>query len=94
MALAALIAGSFAIFRRKQDTGDHGPALVPLPAHINAVSVIGYLRRLQQREGLPLSTRESIDREIAILETRYFGREDVPQDPVALEEIARRWQAA
>ena len=93
-ALAALIAGCLVIFRRKKDTGNHGPALVPLPANLNAVSVIGYLRRLQQREGLPPSARESIDKEIAILETRYFGREDVPQDPVALEEIARRWQAA
>jgi hypothetical protein len=92
--LAALAGAVIAIFRRKKDGDDHGPALIPLPAHINAVSVIGYLRRLQEREGISPSARESIGKEIAILETRYFGREDVPQDPVALEEVARRWQAA
>jgi hypothetical protein len=93
-ALGALIAACIAVFRRKKDTGDDGPVLAPLPTHINAVSVIGYLRRLQQREGISSSARESIEKEIAILEARYFGREDVPQDPVALEEVARRWQAA
>ena len=93
-ALVALAAGAIAIFRRKKETGETGPALLPLPVHINVVSVIGYLRRLQQREGLAPALRESIEQEIAALETRHFGREDATQDPAQLEEIARRWQAA
>lgn len=93
-ALAAVVVAILAILRRGKNTGDEGPSLIPLPAHINAVSVIGYLRRLQEREGVSPAARESIGKEIAILEARYFGREDVPQDSVALEEIAKRWQAA
>lgn len=80
--------------RRNKKVADEGPVLLPLPAHLSAISVIGYLKKLQTREGISAETKDSISREIAIMETRYFGREDVPQDPVALEEIARRWQAA
>lgn len=80
--------------RKNKNVAEEGPVLLPLPAHLSAVSVIGYLKKLQVREGITAETKDSIGREIAILETRYFGREDVPQDPVVLEEIARRWQAA
>jgi hypothetical protein len=92
--LLAIGAGMIALFRKKPDQGPAGPALIPLPSHINAVSVIGYLRKLQEREGISPALRESIEKEITILETRHFGREDAPQDPVELEEIAKRWQAA
>ena len=92
--LLAIGGGVLAFFRKKRDHGPTGPILIPLPAHINAVSVIGYLRRLQEREGISPALRESIEEEITSLETRHFGREDAPQDPVELEEIAKRWQAA
>ncbi|RYD59581.1 MAG: hypothetical protein EOP83_20605 [Verrucomicrobiaceae bacterium] len=68
--------------------------LVPLPAHINAVSVIGYLRRLQQREGITPSMKEAIEKEIEALEAKHFGREDAVQQVDELEAIAKRWQAA
>lgn len=92
--LLAIGAGMIALFRKKPDQGASGPALIPLPTHINAVSVIGYLRKLQEREGISPALRESIEKQITTLETRHFGREDAPQDPVELEEIAKRWQAA
>ena len=94
--VAALIigAGGFAFIKSRKGPDDSGPALLPLPAQVNAVSVIGFLRRLQEREGIPASIRESIQEEIALLEDSHFGRADVPEDPVALEKIARRWQAA
>jgi hypothetical protein len=38
--------------------------------------------------------KEAIEKEITALEAKHFGREDAPQDPVILEEIAKRWQAA
>ncbi|WP_035612055.1 hypothetical protein [Haloferula sp. BvORR071] len=94
VALIALATGLLAHFRKGKELPPEGPNLIPLPTHINAVSVIGYLKRLQEREGVQATTKESIGKEIAILETRYFGRDDVPQDPVILEEIARRWQVA
>src|SRR5690606_7484066 len=51
-ALLALIAGVFAFLKRRKPARESGPDLLPLPAHINAVSVIGYLRRIQRRDGL------------------------------------------
>ncbi|MES2659348.1 MAG: hypothetical protein V4689_12080 [Verrucomicrobiota bacterium] len=93
-ALLVLGAGGFAFMKNRKPVNDGGPALLPLPTHINAVSVIGYLRRLQERDGIPASLREAIAKEITTLEDRHFGREDAPQDPAVLEEIARRWQAA
>lgn len=92
--LLVIGAGMVALFRKKPDKGQSGPVLVPLPTHINAVSVIGYLRKLQEREGIAPALRESIEKEITALEAKHFGREDAPQDPVVLEEIAKRWQAA
>lgn len=93
-ALAAVIASLvFAAKRRKKPTNE-GPVLVPLPAHLNAVSVIGYLRRLQQREGITPTMKEAIEKEITALEAKHFGREDSPQDATELESIAKRWQAA
>ena len=92
--LIALVAGGIVISKKKRRGGDEGPVLLPLPNQINAVSVIGYLRRLQERDGSSAEMRKSIDREIDALEARHFGREDAPQDPVVLEQIARRWQTA
>lgn len=92
--LLAIGAGMIAIFRKKPVQGPSGPTLIPLPSHINAVSVIGYLRKLQERDGISPALRESIEKEITSLESRHFGRQDTPQDPVELEEIAKRWQAA
>jgi hypothetical protein len=93
-ALVALIAGWLAFLKSRKSHPVEGPALVPLPAHINAVSVIGYLRRLQKRDGITPAMKESIEKEISALETKHFGREDAPQDAMMLEEIAKRWQAA
>lgn len=92
--LIAIAAAMFAIFRKKPDGGPSGPVLLPLPAHINAVSVIGYLRRLQEREGVSTAQKESLEKEITALEAKLFGRGDAAQDPAELEEIAKRWQAA
>jgi hypothetical protein len=94
VALAALIAALVASAKRRKSPLDEGPVLIPLPAHINAVSVIGYLRRLQQREGITPAMKEAIEKEIVVLESRHFGREDAPQDTGELESIAKRWQAA
>lgn len=92
-ALVAVIAALVASGKRKKPT-DEGPVLVPLPAHINAVSVIGFLRRLQQREGITPAMKEAIEKEIIALEAKHFGRNDAPQDTGELESIAKRWQAA
>ncbi len=93
-ALLALAAGVFTFLKRRKGPREEGPALLPLPAHINAVSVIGYLRRVQEREDISPSMKQAIEKEIAALEAAHFGRGDIPQDAEALEEIARRWQAA
>jgi hypothetical protein len=93
-ALAALIAALVVAAKRRKKPADEGPVLIPLPAHINAVSVIGYLRRLQQREGITPSMKEAIEREITALEAKHFGRNDGPQDAGELEALAKRWQAA
>jgi hypothetical protein len=90
---ACLTAGVIALTRRRPAVAAGTPPL-PLPAQMNVVSVIGYLRRLQQRDGVTPSVREEIDREIALLESRHFGRDDAPQNSAELETIARRWQTA
>ncbi|MES2924160.1 MAG: hypothetical protein V4819_21595 [Verrucomicrobiota bacterium] len=92
--LLALVAGGLFVSSRRKGAGPEGPDLMPLPTQINAISVIGYLRRLQEREGISATQIESIEGEINALEARHFGRDDAEQDPAALEEIARRWQAA
>lgn len=93
-AMAALGGAAFVVTKRRRQPADAGPAPLPLPTHINAVSVIGYLRRLQSRDGISAETVESIGKEISGLEAKHFGRDDAPQDERALEAIARRWQAA
>jgi hypothetical protein len=93
-ALVALIAGMFLLFKNRKTHQHDGPVLLPLPAHLNAVSVIGFLRRVQERDGITPAMKEAIEKEITALEAKHFGREDAPQDPVILEEIAKRWQAA
>ncbi len=92
--IVALGAGGFAFRKYRKAPEDDGPDLLPLPTQISAVSVIGYLRRLSDRESLPESVRESIRKEIDLLESHHFGRDDIPQDSASLEEIAKRWQAA
>lgn len=92
--LLAIVAGGLFVSKRRKAGPPDGPDLLPLPTQINAVSVIGYLRRLQQRDGISPAMAGSIEKEIAALEARHFGREDAEQDPAALEAIARRWQAA
>ena len=93
-ALIALLGAAVVWLRRKKVTVDDEPDLLPLPVHINAVSVIGYLRRLQQRDGIAPALKSKIGEEIDTLEARYFGPKETPQDSSALEELARRWQAA
>ena len=93
-ALAALLAVIVLLFKNRKTHHHDGPALLPLPAHLNAVSVIGFLRRVQQGESITPSMKEAIGKEITALESKHFGREDAPQDPAILEEIAKRWQAA
>lgn len=93
-ALVATGAGGIAFSRRKKDGGPSGPENLPLPAHINVVSIIGYLRRLQSQDEMPSGKRAEIEREIAELEATHFGRDEASADPAALEAIARKWQAA
>lgn len=93
-ALVALLAGMILLFKKRKPHQHDGPALLPLPAHLNAVSVIGFLRRVQERDGITPEMKEAIEKEITALESKHFGREDAPQDPAVLEEIAKRWQAA
>ena len=93
-ALVALIAGMVLLFKNRKTHQHDGPVLLPLPAHLSAVSVIGFLRRVQQRDGITPAMKEAIEKEITALESKHFGREDAPQDPAVLEEIAKRWQAA
>lgn len=93
LALAAIV-GAVVFARRNRKSDGGAIELMPLPRHLNAVSLIGYLRRLQERPSLAPELRESIGREIAALEARYFGRQTAAQDTAELEAIARRWQAA
>jgi hypothetical protein len=93
-ALVALLAGMVLLFKNRKVHHHDGPTLLPLPAHLNAVSVIGFLRRIQERDSVTPAMKEAIEKEITALESKHFGREDAPQDPVVLEEIAKRWQAA
>ena len=93
-ALLVLLAGWLVFLKNRKSHPPEGPVLLPLPAHLNAVSVIGFLRRVQQRECISPAMKEAIEKEITALEARHFGRENAPQDPVLLEEIAKRWQAA
>jgi hypothetical protein len=93
-ALLVLLAGLLVFLKSRKSHAQEGPPLMPLPAHLNAVSVIGYLRRIQQREGTSPAMKEAIEKEITALEAKHFGRENAPQDPEMLEEIAKRWQAA
>lgn len=93
-ALIALIAGLVAWTKRKKFPIHDANEPLPLPSQINAVSVIGYLRCLTERDGLSPALKARIESEIDVLEARHFGPENAPQDPETLEEIARRWQAA
>lgn len=91
---AAFLLGVFFWLKRRKKTAELEPDLMPLPTHMNVVSVISYLRRLQAGKSLGPELEQQIEAEITALETRHFGPQSEPQDPAALESIAKRWQAA
>ncbi len=90
----AILGGWFVIRKRRSAAPPPDVIRLPLPEHINPVSVIGYLRRLQEQPGISGETRASIEAEIAAIEDRHFGRGEATAKLEALEEIALRWQAA
>jgi len=95
--LAALLAatGGWVVLRRRKPLADDaGAVAVPLPSRISVVSVIGYLRRLQDQEGISAESRKKLAAEIASLQARHFGRADAPAELEELEKIARHWQTA
>ena len=89
----ALLLGVLFWFKRRGKTDQQEPELMPLPTHMNVVSVIGYLRRLQAGKNLSPELYAQIESEITALEIRHFGPESAQQAPTALESIAKRWQA-
>ncbi len=92
--LLVVIIGGAAVAKRRKGDEPSGPAALPIPERINAVNLIGYLRRLQQREGNSPVLIDAIEKEITALEDIHFGRSGTPQSSTELEQIARRWQAA
>ncbi|MCW1884594.1 hypothetical protein OKA04_07605 [Luteolibacter flavescens] len=94
MALAVIAAAVLGTAKRRKAPHHDGPELAPLPAQMNVVSVIGYLRRLQQRAGTTPMMKREIEKEIVELEAKHFGRADTPEDTMQLESIAKRWQTA
>lgn len=91
--LLVILATAVAAWKKRRRPQAVGPELLPLPSHISAVSIIGFLKRLRQDSTLAAESRAAIDREIAALEASHFSTAAVPEDPAALEAVARKWQA-
>jgi hypothetical protein len=68
--------------------------IVPLPSHFTPVTVLGFLRRLRGESPLTPDHAAGLEKEIALMESGYFGTAAPIVDPAALEEIATRWQQA
>jgi len=66
--------------------------LLPLPSQFTPVTVLSFLRKLREEPSMRAEQRLAIDREIDLIETRYFGRSDVEADSRDLREVAMRWQ--
>ncbi|MBB5352707.1 hypothetical protein HNR46_002955 [Haloferula luteola] len=92
--LAVVALGGTAMAKRRRRPEVEVVDQLPLPSRIHAVSVIGYLRRIQERGHLSATAKAEIEEEITSLEATHFGREESPSDREVLEAIARRWQLA
>jgi hypothetical protein len=87
VAIAAAIGTGLAIagavaWRRRRPTlaTDSG---VTLPTRITPLSVVATLRRIERERGAELlpTQRESLERDIAAVESRFFGRASEPAEP-------------
>jgi hypothetical protein len=95
IALTAILLATFlTLLAKRRKPQSTGPELLPLPTQLNAVSVIGYLQRLQQSPSLSPSSRAALHQEIEALQARHFSASALPEDPTHLEALARKWQSA
>lgn len=89
--LLLLGGAAFLAVRRLRAARPAAAARFPLPGHLTAFTVLGYLRDIERRNGLGPSDRASLESEIARLERHFFA---APSDPAPdLEAIARSWSA-
>lgn len=76
--------------RRKKIVPESG--LEPLPSQFTPVTVLGYLRKLREKQPADSSSLGALDEEIHSMESGYFGPGAMTPDRSALREIAERWQ--
>lgn len=93
--IAAMAVVALAMYLRRRRVPvveDEGPRL---PSRITPMSVIAALRRMQENgaAGDP-ARRQSLEREIAELEQRYFGRAATEQHDGDLRATLQRWVGA
>ncbi len=94
LAVAVLGAGGTWIARKRRRPFAVVSEALPLPSSITPVTVLGFLRRLRDREALSEPSRAELDTEIALLESQYFGPHAPEPRNAELLQLATRWQSA
>ncbi len=65
-----------------------------LPTTLTPVTLLSFLERLKEYEGLPADKREQLTAEINQLQDAFFGPQPESQPSTDLHEIARKWKPA
>jgi len=89
-ALALVLAvAAFIVWRRERTPEAARPSTFALPSELNALTVLGLLRRI--RAGAPLGSAQivELDQTIAQLEAHHYGARNLPGPD--LDQTARHW---
>ncbi|MCA9285749.1 MAG: hypothetical protein KDA22_11065, partial [Phycisphaerales bacterium] len=96
--LAAVAVVGAVLFLRRRRTAGAADEAMALPERITPLSVVAALRRIERdpAHALDASERQSLDREIAVIEAKYFAPDgDVPagngQSGAELRTVLERW---
>jgi hypothetical protein len=94
-ALIAVIAAAALVWRRLRTRTALAPAGFPLPQRVTPLSAVTMLRRIavEYSSGLEERRRGDLERDIALIEQRYFGPGENPPKDGELGEMLQRWSA-
>jgi hypothetical protein len=93
--VCVLLVGGGVAYRRSRGRVHSEEAGIPLPAHATPLSTVMTLRRIQAEHGAALgeSGKRDLDRDIEMIELKYFGPEAETNVNGELGDVLRRWAA-
>ncbi len=84
-------AGAFFAWRQQKQTAPAAPTRFPVPDDLTPLNVLGLLRAIKDRAGLPVADASELAGEISRLEAHYYAADGVASPDLAA--TARQWSA-